>query len=342
MKNTIVLLLAFLTSVAFAERKNIIFDTDIGGDIDDSLALVQTINYVQKGKANLLCVSAVRNNWQCVAFSEMLLMHYGCGNVPVVKIGKMQFGVSRSFDRIKPIVFAKNENGSFKYPRKTNEKTRIEDAVRTHRRLLANSPDNSVYFVSLGTLHNFANLLSSTPDDISVLNGRELVAKKVKLASIMAGDFSGRAWQGKDKGWVEYNLRGDKGQMLAEVLKLCDVPIVFSGYEVGRSIRFPQSEIEKLPLNNPLREAYLYYSTRASKTGKHDRPLWDPTSVLFVFAPELFELSKSGVVSVDETGVTYFKPDQLGKHRYLIIKDDGTRKKILQRIINDVVSAKQK
>jgi len=142
--------------------------------------------------------------------------------------------------------------------------------------------------------------------------------------------------------YTEYSFPSDKGQMLAQVLKLCDVPIVFSGYEIGRSIRFPQSEIEKLPLNNPLREAYLYYSTRASKTGKHDRPLWDPTSVLFVFAPELFDLSKSGVVSVDETGVTYFKSDQLGKHRYLIIKDEVAREKILQRIINDVVSAKQK
>lgn len=342
MKNTIALLLAFLTSVAFAEKKNVILDTDIGGDIDDSLALVQTINYVQKGEANLLCVSAVRNNWQCVAFSEMLLMHYGCGNVPVVKIGKMQFGVSKSFYKIKSIVFAQNENGAFKYPRKTNENTKIEDATRAHRRLLANSPDNSVYFVSLGTLHNFANLLLSTPDDISVLSGRELVAKKVKLASIMAGDFSGRAWQGKEKGWVEYNLRGDKGQMLAQVLKLCDVPIVFSGYEIGRSVRFPQTEIEKLPQNNPLREAYLYYSKSISKTGKHDRPLWDPTSVLFVFAPEFFDLSKSGTVSVDENGVTYFKPEQLGKHRYLIIKDEVARKKILQRIIDDVVSAKQK
>ena len=73
MKKIFILFLACLLSVAFAEKKNIIFDTDIGGDIDDSLALVQAISYVQKGEANLLCVSAVRNNWQCVAFSEMLL-----------------------------------------------------------------------------------------------------------------------------------------------------------------------------------------------------------------------------------------------------------------------------
>ena len=56
----------------------------------------------------------------------------------------------------------------------------MSDALTVLRETLSEAEDNSVVIVSLGFLHNIAQLLKSPADEISSLTGVELVRKKVK------------------------------------------------------------------------------------------------------------------------------------------------------------------
>ena len=85
---------------------------------------------------------------------------------------------------------------------------------------------------SVGFLTNLAALLDSGADDFSPLSGRELVAKKVKLVSVMAGNISFE--DGRDI-FPEYNVRRD----IASAKKFfseCPVPVVVSPFELGLEI----------------------------------------------------------------------------------------------------------
>ena len=60
----------------------------------------------------------------------------------------------------------------------------VDDALTVLRESLAQAEDDSVVIVSLGFLHNIAQLLRSSPDNISDLSGSELVRKKVSFTSL--------------------------------------------------------------------------------------------------------------------------------------------------------------
>ena len=57
------------------------------------------------------------------------------------------------------------------------------------RRTLAAAEDHSVVIIQVGIAANLADLLRSPPDAISPLAGQQLVEKKCRLASVMAGCF---------------------------------------------------------------------------------------------------------------------------------------------------------
>ena len=63
------------------------------------------------------------------------------------------------------------------------------------------------------------------------------------------------------------------------------------------------------------------------KTGElYDTRAFDLTSVLYVFSPELFEISEAGNVVVDEKNISVFTPSKGGLHKYLILPKDGAKK----------------
>ena len=118
------------------------------------------------------------------------------------------------------------------------------------------------------------------PDNVSPLSGKDLVRKKVKLLSIMAGHFQ------PDQGgaaFEEYNVKMDVVSC-QQLVRMWPTPIVFSGYEVGIAVNYPNRSIDedyKYVAHHPLAEAYrLLLKTPA------DRPSWDLTAVLYAVRPE--------------------------------------------------------
>ncbi len=300
------------STLLFAAPKKIIFDTDMGNDIDDALALLILFEQIDKRTADLELIAINKDNPMAAIFVNIVADHYGHENVPIAVVTDGATKKEGSFTGA--VARMLGENGMYKYPRRVDASSKMPDATKEIRKVLANAKDSEVIYISVGFSTNMARALKSKPDEISKLSGEELFAKKVKCVSIMAGKFSKATLANPEKFTPEYNAREDV-KSFAEFLKLCKAPIVFSGFEVGEHIKFPHSEVDKLGGNNPVFDAYNSFT----RGNRHDRPCWDLTSVMWVFNPSLFEISPKGIASVDETGRTSFKESNEGKHQYLIL-----------------------
>ena len=190
---------------------------------------------------------------------------------------------------------------------RTKTPAQIENPVALYRRVLAARPDRSVTVLSLGFATELARLLDSPADSLSPLTGRELVARKVKLLSIMAGSYG-------EKQRAEFNVVNDI-QAMQKVFAAWDAPIVQNPFELGKQIMYPGSAIEHdfgWTQLHPVVEGYKNYHKMP-----YDRPTWDLLSVVYLLHPELFTVSEPGTVTVDDKGFTHFTPDPAGKHRRL-------------------------
>jgi inosine-uridine nucleoside N-ribohydrolase len=304
------LLLALSLPLAAAEPVRIVFDTDMGNDIDDAVALAILHALESRGESKLLAVTITKDNPLAAPFVDLVNTFYGRRDIPVgmVKGGK----TPQDSAMIRVPLEKKDAKGKPLYPSRIKDGSQAPEAVALLRRVLAAQPDRSVAFVQVGFSTNLARLLDSPPDAASPLSGRDLVASKAKLLSAMAGAFP--------SGNAEYNVKID----LPAARKLFadwPVPIVFSGWEVGNSMLFPAAGIEKefaYVANHPVADAY-----RAFKKMPYDRPTWDPTSALYAVRPDrgYFGLSEPGRVTVDDQGKTIFTPSAGGPHRYLTVNE---------------------
>jgi inosine-uridine nucleoside N-ribohydrolase len=204
-------------------------------------------------------------------------------------------------------------DGSFVYPHKIVDGSQAREAVSLLRQTLAKQADGSVVIVQVGFSTNLARLLETKADAASADDGPTLVRKKVRLLSVMGGNFSDRK--------SEFNLAKD---VPAAVKLFHDwpTPIVVSGFEVGAALPFPAQRIEHdftyVP-NHPVAEAYRSYMKMP-----YDRPTWDLTAVLYAVRPDenYFALSPPGTITVLPDGSSRFEASANGNHRYLIIKDE--------------------
>lgn len=186
------------------------------------------------------------------------------------------------------------------------------EAVGLLRQTLVAQPDRSVSLVVVGFSTNILRLLDSPADQHSPLTGKELVTRKVRLLSMMAGMFS-------EKNRVkEYNVFIDS-PAAQRVFTEWPTPLVASGFEIGLAIKFPASSIERdfgYVKHHPLKQAYELYQKMP-----YDRETWDLTSVLFAVRPNhgYFGLSSAGRIRVDAQDVTQFDAADGGQQQYLTV-----------------------
>lgn len=287
----------------------LIFDTDMGNDVDDALALGVIHALQSRGECKLLAVTITKDEDLSAPFVDLVNTFYGRGDIP---IGMVKGGVTPESSKF--TVLARTEDGgALRYPHVLKSGTDAPDATALLRQVLATQQDHSVVIAQVGFSTNLARLLDSPPDAHSDLSGRDLVARKVRLLSIMAGAFE--PIDGREH--LEYNVVMDipaARKLVAE----WPTEIVFSGFEIGLNIPYPALSIERdfgyVP-HHPLAEAYQLYMPTP-----HERPTWDLTSVLWAVRPDhnYFNLSPPGYVSIDEKGLTTFEESSDGRHRYLI------------------------
>ncbi len=284
------------------EPVKIIFDTDITGDVDDVLALAMCHTLADRGFCELLGVTVSKDNPLTAAFVDAQNTFYGRPELPV---GVTRDPVAQKREsKYLPLV------NSEIYPHDLTSNAGAKEAVDLLRELLAKADDGSVSLISVGIASNMANLLKSKGDVHSPLGGPDLIRKKVRLLSIMAGAFT---FTNETNYHLEANvINGIPFMKIVADQWPEEVPVVWSGYEIGAALPFPRRSIAEDLNYRPhhlVKEAYLLHSGP-----EHDRPCWDQSSVLYAVFPDrgYFGLSSRGRVSVADDGFTRFLPSGRG------------------------------
>lgn len=286
----------------------IIFDTDLGNDVDDAMAMDMLYKYIDAGKANIIGIMTNRTMPSGPEMVDIMNTWYGYPKIPIGTISGGVIGDEKARYAEK-VCQQKDVDGKPMFHRSHKSYSKLLPSHELYRKLLASQPDNSVVIISVGFSTNLARLLESGPDKYSDLSGRELAAKKVKLLSVMAGDFV-------EEPMAEFNVVKDipsAQKMFAE----WPGKIVVSPFAVGWAIRFPATAILNdcnFGFPHPMVQAYMNY-----KPMPYDRPTWDLTSVLYVFKPEMFGISECGTISIDDKGFAAFTPSADGQHRLLSV-----------------------
>lgn len=293
----------------------LIFDTDMGNDVDDALALALIHSLQNRHECELLAVTISKDHPETVPYVDAINTFYGRGNIP---LGIVKGGATPEQSRFTPVAQAR-EGEDYVFPHTAKLGAPVEDAVAVLRKTLAAHPDESIVLVVVGFSTNLSRLLNSSGDEHSPLPGMDLVRRKVKLLSIMAGAFEPI----RGKTHLEYNIVNDipAAQFVAEHWP---TPVAWSGFEIGLAIRYPAVSIEqdfRYIERHPIAESYQAYIPTP-----HERPTWDLTSVLHAVRPDrdYFGASAPGTVFVKEDGETIFQPSNDGQHVYLLLDDNKT------------------
>lgn len=294
----------------------VIFDTDIGNDCDDVLALGMIHALQSRGECELLAVTITKDHELAAPFTDAVNTFYGRGSIP---IGVCRSGVTPDQGKYNGLCKTQDA-GKLRYPHDLLSGKDAPSAVSVLRKALADADDQSVAIIQVGFSTNVLGLLESPADNLSPLTGMELAKKKVKLLSIMAGAFQLIPNNGKMEEHLEYNVVQDL-KAATKLAEICPVPIVWSGFEIGISLPYPHQSIlndfSYVP-HHPLPESYILY-----EPPPHDRPTWDLTSVLYAVRPNhgYFDLSEKGLVKVASNGLTTLT-NQGHRDRYLILKGE--------------------
>src|SRR5664279_3155543 len=251
----------------------IIFDTDVGNDVDDVLALSVLHALQTRGECELLAVTITKPDELAGPFVDAMNTFYGRPGIPV---GFTHAGLKNEPSKFLPLAEAKDD-GKLRYPHHLRRSSDAPEATAMLRQVLSRQPDRSVVLVQVGYFSNFAALLDTPGDASSPLAGRELVKQKVRLLSVMAGSFQ------TNRHDREYNVVQDLPAS-KKLVPNWPTPIVWSGFEIGIALPYPAVSIERdfsyVP-HHPAAEAYCLYNPPP-----HERPTWDLTSVLYAVRPD--------------------------------------------------------
>ena len=300
-----------------AER--ILFDTDIGGDCDDAGALALLHGLCENGEAELLAVTGCYATPYLAGCIDAVNTHYG-----------RQVPVGILHDRFVPRDVTDGYNGYDKsvaehFPNRFPDWRTVPDSVRVIRGILSREEDGGATLVATGPLTTLARLVTSGPDDVCPLSGRELVAEKVKRTVVMGGRFFG-TWP------FEYGYGIKTPHVTAEWNIFADIPaaqtvcrewpgeMVFTSHEIGNwTVTLSSINDDENRKNvNPVAHSYFVHH------GKGGRESWDLTAILFAVRPDAgyWNLHPWGRISVDDEGVTGFRREDGGTHSYLMPRLD--------------------
>ena len=291
----------------------IIFDTDIGTDVDDAGALAILHIMADRGEARILATMSANQNRWCAPAIDVINTYYGRPDTP---IGSSKTGPSPEewyHDSVPD------------YPHDLVSGHDAPDAVALYRKILAAQPDESVTIVVVGWLTNMADLLKSGPDNSSPLSGRELVEAKVKELVSMGG-----RWPNSPKKEGEYNFHMD-GAAAHKVISDWPGKIVFTG--LGKDVMTGSRLVAEGPKDNPVPAFYrnFFKGHRVS-----ERSSWDLIAVLYAVRglPDYFTAGSEGKCVGREDGSNEWIAGGASNHSYLVYRMPQTE---LAGVIEDLL-----
>jgi inosine-uridine nucleoside N-ribohydrolase len=294
----------------------VILDTDIGPDVDDAGAVALLHALADRGEVEILAMNCNTTCEWGAPCLDAFNTYYGRGNIPIGTLkGKGSSGDSPEWSGL-----TYNRYIAQHFPNDLKNGTQAPNAVAVYRKILASQADTSVTLISIGALTNLRNLLDSPADQLSQLNGMELAKRKVKMLSLMAGTYP----KGKKN---DPNFSMDS---IASVKVIAQWPtaIMFSGTEIGQSIKTGVRLLDIKDDRNPIREAYLQWDAHFFNMWDstyhggsiHPHDSYDQTSVLYAVrgCKDYWKAQTDGYNTVQVNGYNEWQeyPDQ--NHHYLI------------------------
>lgn len=236
---------------------NVILDTDIASDCDDTAALAVLLRLQQLAEANIITIVTSSANAYSIAAAEAINM-WGSTSRPT--LGAYTGSVTTSSSD-----YAQSVAAEFGADGKT--RTHYRTALSALRRSLDAAANNSVCMCIIGPLINLSDLLQSTADADSTYTGLELLRNKVRRLVIMGGDYP-------SSGSPEFNFADAKTAANYVFQNLwCDTFLI--GYSLGNEFTCGPT-VGADPAVNPIKRAY-----NLDTPGYTTRTAWDPVSVLF-------------------------------------------------------------
>ena len=308
----ILVLSAALSAADYPKR--IVFDTDIGSDVDDGLALSLIHAMIARGELDLLAVTSTNASALVPGYVRMLNGYFGRPDIPIGTPDMPPMLMDGNFMRLTLDALEAHCVADPSAP------PPAEPAVPLLRRVLAESPDRSVTILMVGFATNLARLLDSPADEISPLTGRELIARKTDRLIVMAGTFNDRPAD-----YVENNIRFDI-EAARRVADDWPVPVVWEGHEIGSRLLFPLERLDRIFAADPEMPAYV----SCRHFGIPTMALWDLAVPLYAVHPDYFRLGPPGRVTIREDGTCAFTPEENGRDRYFEPLTDEESTRILE------------
>ena len=261
-----------------------LIDTDLSFDVDDVGAVCIAHALADRGEVDLLGLIFDSGYPEGVGALDALNHYYGR---PDVLLGSYKG------------VFGRDVSGAYvptlarTFPNTVKHYNQTLDAAAAYRRMLVNAADHSVVIAAIGFMPALRDLLASSPDEISLLDGISLVRQKVRKVVFQGGWYAplhpnGHStfnWDcgGAGAAWSPYKTDGCLGAAQYVVHHMPDtVQMVFSDigdevYHGGRLIRGSMYGCPAGTADNPCQAAYKLHPWGINYAGRQS---WDPLVVL--------------------------------------------------------------
>ena len=282
-------MIAAAATVALAAPPvKLVLDTDMGGgacrDVDDVVALCIAHALVDNGEAELLAVVQDTAPPEIAGAISVINHWYGRDDIP---IGAYK-GSGLTLAGKSPLTYVDSLVQHFPSPVRSSAE--VPDALDVYRKALAASPPASVVISSVGLMTNLEVLLRSGPDAHSPLTGYDLVAEKVTLLAVMAGEYPSSRRMGRPEcnACGCYNGADRTSQATAAAAASYvtahmppSVRIFYLGYSDGDHVKTGAAMETCAPTTNPCRHALMDFRDRADwGWAPGGRSSYDPLTTL--------------------------------------------------------------
>jgi len=270
-----VVIISGLSSDMFAQKQKVIFDCDLGGDIDDAYALALLLS---SPEIDLLGVVMDQGNTPKRAqIACRMLYETGREDIPVV-IGRKtddgfsnQFYWGEGFDKVQPV---KQSGSDF-----------IIEQLKRY--------PNEIILITVGPVPNMGDIIDKNPNAL----------KLAKHIYSMFGSFY-MGYGSSPIPSAEWNTRADV--VSSKKFVSSGAKITYAGLDITTYVKLKYEFIEQLNIRkSPLTDAVvgLYSLWSFERNPKAEPVLFDAVAVSMVLWPDLFK-TRTAFVEVTDEGFT--------------------------------------
>ena len=323
--------------------KKYIFDTDIGADCDDVVALRYLLGKQNDGECEIKAITLCTARKYAPAATFALIDECDCGDIPIGEYKGAPLPCD-AVDNYAEVIaggktYATQDGVKTQNAVKTQNDTKTYDAVKLMRKTLAEN--DKIDIICVGPSCNIAGLMDSRLDEFSGKSGVELVKEKVGKLYIMGGAFEFGAGE---KPFAEWNVEQDIPSAKKTFGDFpCEVIIVPS--EVGaRVATFAGSTrgLTRKAMETFFGSADRQNGLKHEENPERTRPSWDPLTCMVALEEDKYNYSENGEVIVSDSGLTEFKKsvskrgesdkNESKKCRYMSINNDFLK---IEKELND-------